>query len=207
MTWVVRPVPITCDQRRTLTILYVDMPLLTRSREAGELQDMYRRVLAASWGAQAGELLADQCIEDIFTGGDGWGSKHAQDEVPTPRQHTRPGAQQSQQSDEDEYEHLHQHKPHHHHYHNRTRSSSSSRSMSTITGKSMGASIGQNYTKSGERPGHVRGSSRSSIDSQQHGSSSEGSDQGIFGFKRLQELNEFALRDDLMAWKLPGTSA
>lgn len=180
------------------------MPSLNRSREAGELQDMYRRALAASWGAQAGELLADQCIEDIFSSGDGWGSKYAQDKVPTPRQHARPGAQQSQQSDEDEYEHLHRHR-HHHHHHNRTRSSSSSRSMSTIKGKSMG--VIRNYTESGERPGHVRVSSRSSIDSQQHGSSSESSERGRFGFKHAQELDEFMVRDDLMAWKLPETKA
>ena len=45
----------------------------TKTREIGEQQDMYRRTLAASWAAQAGELPADLCIEDIFAGGDGWG--------------------------------------------------------------------------------------------------------------------------------------
>ncbi|GAB7355860.1 hypothetical protein MBLNU459_g6518t2 [Dothideomycetes sp. NU459] len=51
------------------------MPSLSsKSRETGEMQDMYRRVLAASWIAQPGELKADDCIEDIFAGGDGWGS-------------------------------------------------------------------------------------------------------------------------------------
>lgn len=45
------------------------------SREAGELQDMYRRTLAAYWSAQPGELKADECIEDIFAGGDGWGDR------------------------------------------------------------------------------------------------------------------------------------
>ncbi|KAL1302049.1 hypothetical protein AAFC00_002494 [Neodothiora populina] len=51
------------------------MPSLSsKSRDAGEMQDMYRRNLAASWVAQPGELKADDCIEDIFSGGDGWGS-------------------------------------------------------------------------------------------------------------------------------------
>lgn len=51
------------------------MPSLSsKSRDAGEMQDMYRRTLAASWVAQPGELKADECIEDIFSGGDGWGS-------------------------------------------------------------------------------------------------------------------------------------
>ena len=53
----------------------------SKSRELGELQDMYRRALAASWGAQPGELPADECIEDIFAGGDGW-SKQAKRTAP-----------------------------------------------------------------------------------------------------------------------------
>lgn len=48
--------------------------LLNKSRDAGEMQDSYRRNLAASWVAQPGELKADDCVEDIFAGGDGWGS-------------------------------------------------------------------------------------------------------------------------------------
>lgn len=38
-----------------------------------EVQDLYRRALAASWACQPGELPADECIEDIFSGGDGFG--------------------------------------------------------------------------------------------------------------------------------------
>ncbi|KAL2262255.1 hypothetical protein VTK26DRAFT_2005 [Humicola hyalothermophila] len=45
-----------------------------KSRDVFELQDMYRRALAASWASQPGELPADQCIEDIFAGGDGFGT-------------------------------------------------------------------------------------------------------------------------------------
>lgn len=43
-----------------------------KTRDASELQDMYRRSLAASWACQSGDLPADECIEDIFAGGDGW---------------------------------------------------------------------------------------------------------------------------------------
>ncbi|PGH17350.1 hypothetical protein AJ79_01234 [Helicocarpus griseus UAMH5409] len=46
----------------------------SRSRETGDLQDMYRRTLAASWACRAGELPPDLLIEDIFAGGDGWAS-------------------------------------------------------------------------------------------------------------------------------------
>ncbi|KAI9806349.1 MAG: hypothetical protein M1825_006464 [Sarcosagium campestre] len=45
-----------------------------RSREFGELQDTYRRTLAASWASQTGELPADSCVEDLFAGGTGWAS-------------------------------------------------------------------------------------------------------------------------------------
>ncbi|KAJ0301369.1 hypothetical protein COL516b_007769 [Colletotrichum fioriniae] len=48
------------------------LPTMAKSRDASEVQDMYRRALAASWSCQPGELPADQCIEDIFSGGDGW---------------------------------------------------------------------------------------------------------------------------------------
>ncbi|PNS16249.1 hypothetical protein CAC42_6356 [Sphaceloma murrayae] len=52
------------------------MPSLSsKSRETGELQDMYRRTLAASWAAQPDEPRADECIEDIFAGGDGWAGR------------------------------------------------------------------------------------------------------------------------------------
>jgi hypothetical protein len=51
-----------------------ELPTLsTMNRENGEMQDMYRRSLAAFWASQPGELKADECIEDIFSGGDGWG--------------------------------------------------------------------------------------------------------------------------------------
>jgi hypothetical protein len=49
-------------------------PALSKSRETSELQDMYRRALAASWACPHGELPADECIEDIFAGGDGFGT-------------------------------------------------------------------------------------------------------------------------------------
>lgn len=53
------------------------MPSMSsKVQESGKLQDLYRRNLAASFAAQAGELPADKCIENIFNGGDGWGDLH-----------------------------------------------------------------------------------------------------------------------------------
>jgi hypothetical protein len=48
------------------------IPPLSISRERGDLQDMYRRTLAASWTCREGELPPDQLIEDLFAGGSGW---------------------------------------------------------------------------------------------------------------------------------------
>ncbi len=44
----------------------------SKGHEMTETQDVYRRALAASWACQDGELPADECIEDIFGGGDGF---------------------------------------------------------------------------------------------------------------------------------------
>lgn len=52
--------------------------LNSKNRETGATQDMYRSTLAASWQLQAGELNAEECIEDIFAGGDGWTSSRDQ---------------------------------------------------------------------------------------------------------------------------------
>lgn len=49
------------------------------TRDVHELHDMYRRTLAASWACQPGELPADECIEDIFQGGDGFDPDAASD--------------------------------------------------------------------------------------------------------------------------------
>lgn len=69
-----------------------------KSTEARELQDMYRRTLSASFAAQAGELPADECIESLFAGGDGWRDKHEMNVIPTesrdkPPHHRRPSSQ------------------------------------------------------------------------------------------------------------------
>ncbi|KAI1001847.1 hypothetical protein K3495_g6357 [Podosphaera aphanis] len=48
------------------------IPTISKSQDSGEIQDMYRRTLAASWASHDEELSADQCIEDIFNGGNGW---------------------------------------------------------------------------------------------------------------------------------------
>ncbi|KAK3365183.1 N-terminal C2 in EEIG1 and EHBP1 proteins-domain-containing protein [Lasiosphaeria ovina] len=69
-----------------------------KSGDAFELQDVYRRALAASWACQPGELPADQCIEDIFAGGDGFRTAPSANKRPSsqPRHpHSLPAAGQN----------------------------------------------------------------------------------------------------------------
>ena len=71
-----------------------------KSRDMFEIQDVYRRALAASWASQPNELPADRCIEDIFAGGEGF---------PLPsKSHHHHGRG---------YSHHHRHHIHHHHHH------------------------------------------------------------------------------------------
>ena len=44
----------------------------TQSREVTDMQDMYRRTLAASWISRADDLPADKLIEELFSGGISW---------------------------------------------------------------------------------------------------------------------------------------
>ncbi|KAK0666322.1 N-terminal C2 in EEIG1 and EHBP1 proteins-domain-containing protein [Cercophora samala] len=65
---------------------HIPSSLVGKSRDVFEAQDMYRRALAASWASQPGELPADECIEDIFSGGDGF---RRASKAPNGRGHTR----------------------------------------------------------------------------------------------------------------------
>lgn len=50
----------------------IDPISMSQKRDRGAIQDMYRCTLTASWQLQVGELNPEECIEDIFAGGDGW---------------------------------------------------------------------------------------------------------------------------------------
>ncbi|KAL2069003.1 hypothetical protein VTL71DRAFT_15341 [Oculimacula yallundae] len=160
------------------------MPTISKSRDHGELQDMYRRALAASWAAHADELPADQCLEDIFNGGDGW--KH-HDKTSTPR---------ITQGDSGEDRDMR-----HHHRSMSGNSSKSATSQNTVTGKRT-MRMGHKHSRSRD----TMGPSPSSSTVDMHDTSSENSsERGRQGFKKALELDEFDIRDDLVAWRLPGT--
>jgi hypothetical protein len=157
-----------------------DLPTMSKSRDHSELQDMYRRALAASWACQPGELPADQCIEDIFSGGDGWKDKY------DPKSNL-PRTRVAVHDDSGDEQHTHTHR--------RNGSTASSKSQSTIK------------TQKGHRKQRSRDIGRASgIQSPKGETSSDSARRGRDGggFRTAQEIDEFDVRDDLVAWALPG---
>ncbi|OLN96386.1 hypothetical protein CCHL11_00645 [Colletotrichum chlorophyti] len=231
------------------------LPTMAKSRDAAEVQDMYRRALAASWSCQPGELPADECIEDIFTGGDGWrsgrsgrtgkktttfdldnGGSPSSDESgmggtlrPSDfrKMERKQQQQQQQQQERPQQDHLHLHHLHHtgRRHHSRNNSGSSERSMKSmttiVTGRGDGASSTAGASHIARRGSHSRTRGRPDDDHRRGGGSygrsrsrsgsmislaptMGSSDRGRDGVRRNRELEEFDVREDLVAWRLPG---
>lgn len=160
------------------------VPVMSKSRDHGELQDMYRRALAASWASNSMELPADHCIEEIFNGGDGW--KHT---MHTPKSTPRIGMH-NDDSDEGR-----QHS--HHNSHRRQGSGISTKSQNTVTAKRNSPRTGMSH-KRNESEGLNASPSAQSL-----GAGSTDSERGRQGFRQVREVDEFEIRDDLVAWRLP----
>ncbi|KAL2017057.1 hypothetical protein VTK56DRAFT_2630 [Thermocarpiscus australiensis] len=90
---------------------YLPSSFSGKSRDLFELQDMYRRALAASWASQPGELSADHCIEDIFAGGEGFASSSS----PPPKSHGGRGHSRHHHSVAASHSHSHSHSHGHGH--------------------------------------------------------------------------------------------
>jgi hypothetical protein len=141
---------------------------------------MYRRTLTASWAAQPGELTADQCIEDIFAGGDGWGDRHlsygtnqSSPSLGSPDMNTSRGMGDDSGSLSDEAEATVVHHRHmlrrHHRRHRSTDSNEDLRRQDNGSGThtpvpGMGQRTMSGFLRSGkwkrEKHGHIRGGSR-----------------------------------------------
>ena len=152
--------------------------MTSKSREAGELQDMYRRTLAAYWSAQPGELKADECIEDIFAGGDGWGDRE--------KPYTQPQPQRTQSR--------------------RFTPGDSSGSVSESEPRHMRGSSGS-HRKSHEtlRPGDMNSNTasvrgRNSLEVQAAQMKAEAAHTR---HRPHHEADEFDLREDLCSWRRP----
>ncbi|KAJ4412957.1 hypothetical protein N0V82_008640 [Gnomoniopsis sp. IMI 355080] len=198
-------------------------------RDLYEVQDMYRRALAASWACQPGELPPDECIEDIFAGGDGFGPDGVYGSGPgdvTPRGPSRKGLRRedSESSPGEPNEFL--------------------RPGDALKGSAGGAGGRRYHVRQGSgesvntlrndgRPGSAGGMSVKAVESVHHrpmhrreaskDSSLRGGNSGVMrrdslaslngsgmeiergrsGFKSAREVTEREIREDFVAWKLP----
>ncbi|KAL8714168.1 MAG: hypothetical protein Q9220_001897 [cf. Caloplaca sp. 1 TL-2023] len=159
------------------------MPSMSsQTREAGKLQDIYRKTLAASWAAQEGELPADECIEDIFAGGDGWGKT-----LKLNKKANKPsgGSTDGEESDAD---------------------------RRTLKAHHRGTSGSHFKHSSKTSRSHVRKSSRSNNSSDNSGVSgrasieqqvqSSSTDTAARSWRRADEIDEFTAREDLRSWEI-----
>ncbi|KOS17641.1 Uncharacterized protein ESCO_003264 [Escovopsis weberi] len=128
------------------------LPNLAKNRDVAEVQDLYRKTLAASWSRQPAELPADECIEDIFSGGNGWKTKAPGRSSSAPNASSTFDATTDDDFDDTDRQHgasrptgvrrptFHQHRRVHssssspfRHPHRRSTSGSSDKSVSTVT--------------------------------------------------------------------------
>lgn len=239
------------------------------SRDVYELQDMYRRALAASWACQPGELPADECIEDIFQGGDGFnpdgsggggeaatgvGERDAAGDA-TPRRHGHghsggPGgrgaamrsvmrredsAGSSSTGEGNDFLRLpsggggggsvgnspkRTQQRRHHARHGSGDSANTTMLRHEGGGGGLGGGHAQHQQQHGGRTLHRRESSKdsASLRSGMAGMRSRSgslaslagtieTERGRSGFKSAREVTEWEIRDDMVAWKLPGTAS
>ncbi|KAL6871422.1 N-terminal C2 in EEIG1 and EHBP1 proteins domain-containing protein [Trichoderma novae-zelandiae] len=208
------------------------LPTLSKNRDVAEVQDLYRRTLAASWTRQPSELPTDECIEDIFSGGNGWRTKHrsatspdSDDEYyeeegensgslrPTEYRRMAMNHRRNHSNSSSHFRPGSSYQPHNPNpHHRRTPSGSSDKSVSTVT---VGGNRGP--FKKGVR---IRDDGRESTarDDDMVSTKSVGSlvslaptlgssERERENMKRAKEIGESDVRDDLVAWSLPGSIA
>ncbi|KAF7913264.1 hypothetical protein EAE99_010761 [Botrytis elliptica] len=207
-----------------------NMPQLQKSSDKSDLHDMYRRALAASWTCSPAEMPADECVEDIFAGGDGWKrdpdssnfdhNEYSRD-MPRIVQDDRE-LSASGGSGEDLRRHRRSHS-------DASQKSNLTTSSSVPGGGKVGRADGRGhrYKRSTDTTRSGVSSSGGRSVSAQSGLSSMGDrddeisimgsgergrqGRGLghipgnhHGYVRPREVDEFDMREDLVAWKLPG---
>ena len=153
------------------------VPSITnKTRETSELQDMYRRTLAASWACSGGELPPDKLIEDIFNGGNG--GFMAPPPRPSPRQTDYDSDNESRRT----VTNLHP-------------DSARGRNRQTGGHRRTGSN-NNNSIDTTSSSGFSAVSGRGSIEQQINQSSRDRK----YGLREHKELTEFDVRDDLCSW-------
>jgi hypothetical protein len=213
---------------------HIAIPSFHKPRDATEIQDLYRCTLAASWARLPTELPADECIEEIFSGGNGWRSHSSNSDseedgdssgggVGTLRPSDFRRLQSQQKSSNQRHHHHHHHHHQHHHHqqqqhsyrqvfsrHRRSNSGSSDRSVSTVTGRPgaepPGAARGRNgRLRDNTADDEINAGLANSIASLSPSLGTGSSGSGDdAASRRAREVAEHHAREDLIAWRLPG---
>ena len=161
-----------------------NLPFVSKvTKDISEIQDMYRKTLTASLSSHVNELPADQCIEDIFAGGDGWGK---------PNDNMAFLAPPSNDGSKDDGDSETENSPGQRHY--RKGSQQFGR-----RGHAKQKSYGRSDFKDGSsRPDATDAKSGSSETPGQSSSSDDRHDRP----RRMNEVNDLDLREDLRSWRI-----
>ncbi|KAM3453598.1 hypothetical protein MY3296_003629 [Beauveria thailandica] len=196
------------------------VPSFSKSRDNAEVQDLYRRTLAASWSKQPAQLPADECIEDIFAGGNGWKApKTGSSKRDTSSSNTDPddldndGLGNNGTLRPSDFRRLGISS------HRRQLSASSDRSVSTVTGgvrsrnspspRKSRTPLNSRQSSHLDEDHHAVRSSRSDsmaslVPTLGSSSGTEHNGRGEMSYKHQREVGEDELRDNFVAWHLPG---
>ncbi len=183
------------------------MPSVTsKTREISELQDMYRRTLAASWSCGSDELPPDKLIEDLFAGGDGGTmrppppvveSRFSPTSQPSsPRQDDETGGGSASVSESDSKQTIRNQflTP------DMARRGQESGKGHRRNGQWRSRSTSQNADGASPKVSPMPGvSGRESIEEQMH---LGGKDKRRKGQRSVREVSEFDIREDLRSWEI-----
>ncbi|CAL5867312.1 uncharacterized protein PFLUO_LOCUS1527 [Penicillium psychrofluorescens] len=155
-----------------------------QSREVADMQDMYRRTLAASWTSRAGDLPADQLVEQLFAGSSCWNNESHNTNHGTGVKGDYADSFLSAETAE----------------------------RQTRTGKRLSPSLNfEKRPKSSSNHSHSSGKSPDSLSTLSHGQKGGSIEQQIYdgakgrGWRTRNsnnELSEFDVRDDLRSWEV-----
>ncbi|KAG9258663.1 N-terminal C2 in EEIG1 and EHBP1 proteins-domain-containing protein [Emericellopsis atlantica] len=205
-------------------------PNIAKPRDAADIHDLYRKTLAASWSRLPSELPADECIEDIFTGGNGWRT-HQNQQISTSNSNSNSNSDEEGDGGQGTLRpsdlrrfgrhrglktttpgtNATSHRPHNpFHSHRRHGSAASDKSTVTVTAQQNGVHGGPAKVIRLPRAavdaaeaelGMDRSDSQTpTMDSDRPRSSSK--IEGVHA-RYMREMGESDVRDDLIAWKLP----
>lgn len=151
-----------------------------KSKEVDDMQDMYRRTLAASWTSRAGDLPADKLVEELFSGSWSGGievdnSPHLSESDHSPFLGTEAAARPSRSSKRLSPS-----------FQKRPKSASSSHSRDSSKTPNTLSSLGR-VSKGGSIEQQLYDGAK--------GRSSKGRNAGF-------ELSEFDVREDLRSWEV-----